>query len=58
MTKRTKATLWRIALLMVAVALIIVGGIHERGYYWPASEILLIPLGIGWIAFRRKETAK
>ena len=58
MKKQTKATLWRIALLMVAVALIIICGIHERGYYWPASEILLIPLGIGWIAFRRKETAK
>ena len=56
MTKRTKATLWRIALLMVAVALIIICGIHERGYYWPASEILLIPLGVGWIIAKRKDT--
>lgn len=58
MTKRNKDTLLQIALLAALTALIIVGGINERGYYWPASEILLIPLGIGWIAFRRKETAK
>lgn len=55
MKKQTKAMLWRIVLLMVAVALIIIGGIHERGYYWPASEILLIPLGIGWIIAKRKD---
>ncbi len=58
MAKRNKDTLLQIALLAVLTVLIIVGGIHERGYYWPASEILLLPLGIGWIAFRRKETAK
>ena len=56
MIKRNKDTLWRIALLMVAVALIIICGIHERGYYWPASEILLIPLGVGWIIAKRKDT--
>ena len=58
MENRNKDTLWQIALLAVLTVLIIIGGIHERGYYAPASEILLIPLGIGWIAFRRKETAK
>lgn len=56
MTKRNKDTLWQIALLAVLTVLIIIGGIHERGYYWPASEILLIPLGIGWIIYKRKDT--
>lgn len=56
MTKRNKETLLQIVLLTVLTALIIVGGIHERGYYWPASEILLIPLGIGWIIAKRKDT--
>ena len=58
MTKRNKDTLLQIALLAVLTVLIIIGGIHERGYYAPASEILLIPLGIGWIAYKRKEIAK
>ena len=49
MKKRTKRMLLRIAALIVATALVVVGGYYERGYYWPASEILLIPLGIGWI---------
>lgn len=53
--KRTKNMLFRIAALAAAVALVIVGGYFERGYFWPASEILLIPLGIGWIAYKRKE---
>lgn len=56
MIKRNKDTLWQIALLAVVTALIIIGGIHERGYYWPASEILLIPLGVGWIIAKRKDT--
>lgn len=58
MIKRNKDTLWQIVLLTVLTALIIICGIYERGYYAPASEILLIPLGVGWIAFKRKETAK
>ena len=56
--KRTKNMLIRIAALIVAVALVIVGGYFERGYYWPAAEILLIPLGIGWIAYKRKEESE
>lgn len=56
MTKRNKETLLQIVLLTVLTALIIICGIHERGYYWPASEILLIPLGIGWIIAKRKDT--
>lgn len=35
-----------IALLALIVALIIVGGACERGYVWPASEMLVIPVGI------------
>lgn len=56
MTKRNKETLLQIVLLTVLTALIIAGGAHERGYYAPASEILLIPLGIGWIIAKRKDT--
>jgi hypothetical protein len=58
MKKRTKRMLMRIAALIVAVALVIVGGYFERGYYWPAAEILLIPLGIGWIAYKQKEESE
>ena len=50
--------LLRIAALAAAVALVIIGGYYERGYYWPAAEILLIPLGIGWIAYKRKEESE
>ena len=50
--------LLRIAALIVVTALLIVGGYLERGYYWPASEILLIPLGIGWIAYKQKEESE
>ena len=56
MTKQNKDTLWQIALLAALTALIVIGGIHERGYYWPASEILLISLGIEWIIAKRKDT--
>ena len=56
--KRTKNMLIRIAALIVATALVIVGGYLERGYFWPASEILLIPLGIGWIIYKRQEEAR
>lgn len=56
MTKRNKDTLLQIALLAVLTIFIVIGGIHERGYYAPASEILLIPLGIGWIVAKRKDT--
>lgn len=50
--------LLRIAALAAATALVIVGGYLERGYYWPAAEILLIPLGIGWIIYKRQEEAR
>lgn len=56
--KRIKNMLLRIAALAAATALVIVGGYLERGYYWPAAEILLIPLGIGWIAYKRKEESE
>jgi hypothetical protein len=56
--KRTKNMLLRIAALIVATALVIVGGYFERGYYWPAAEILLIPLGIGWIVYKQKEESE
>ena len=58
MKKRTKMMLMRIAALAAAVAMVIVGGYFERGYYWPAAEILLIPLGIGWIVYKRKEESE
>lgn len=58
MKKRTKRMLLRIAALIVATALVIAGGYFERGYYWPAAEILLIPLGIGWIVYKRKEESE
>ena len=58
MTKQNRDTLLQIALLAVVTVLVIVGGIHERGYYWPASEILLLPLGIGWIIAKRKDATK
>ena len=51
-------TLIRILILAAAVALVIVGGYLERGYYWPAAEILLIPLGIGWIVYKREEESE
>lgn len=56
--KRAKNMLIRIAALIVATALVIVGGYLERGYYWPAAEILLIPLGIGWIVYKQKEESE
>lgn len=56
--KRAKNMLLRIAALIVATALVVVGGYLERGYYWPAAEILLIPLGIGWIAYKQKEESE
>lgn len=56
--KRAKNMLLRIAALIVVTAMVIVGGYFERGYYWPAAEILLIPLGIGWIVYKRKEESE
>ncbi|MGI6721091.1 MAG: hypothetical protein ACOX4I_00820 [Anaerovoracaceae bacterium] len=55
MKKRIKTNIFRVLLLTAVIALVIVGGIYERGYYWPASEVLLIPLGVGWIVCARKE---
>ena len=56
--KRTKNMLLRIAALAAAVALVIVGGYLERGYFAPAAETILIPLGIGWIIYKRQGDAR
>lgn len=55
---KRKNMLLRIAALIVAVALVMVGGYYERGYFAPAAEILLIPLGIGWIVYKQKEESE
>ena len=54
MKAKNKDTLLCILLLILAVVMIIAGGAWERGYVWPAAEILLIPVGILWIIERRK----
>ena len=55
MKKKTKHMLLRIAVLAAVTALVIVGGYLERGYFVPAAETILIPLGIGWIIYERRE---
>lgn len=58
MKKKTKEILGLAAVTIGAVALIVAGGIWERGYYWPASEVFLLPgVIVGYIAYQldRKE---
>jgi hypothetical protein len=60
MKKQTKEILWLTAVTIGAVALIVAGGIWERGYYWPAAEVFVGPgIIIGYITWRmdRKEEA-
>jgi hypothetical protein len=60
MRKKAKEILWLTAVTIGAVALIVAGGIWERGYYWPESEVF-IGLGmtgyIGYRIFRKEEKA-
>ena len=60
MKKQTKKILWLIAVTIGAIALIVAGGILERGYYWPASEVFILPVMVGYIGYRifKKETEK
>jgi len=60
MKKETKQILWLTAVTIGAVALIVAGGIWERGYYWPAAEVFVGPVMAGYIGYRifRKEEEK
>jgi hypothetical protein len=54
MKAKNKDTLLCILILLIATLMIVFGGAYERGYFWPAAETMLIPLGILWIVERRK----
>ena len=54
MSAKNKDTIGCIILASIIVAAVIVGGIYERGYYWPASEIVLIPVLAIFIGLRRE----
>ena len=60
MKKKTKNILWLTAITIGAIALIVAGGIWERGYYWPASEVFILPVMTGYIGYRifKKECRK
>lgn len=58
MKQKTKTILKLMAATIGIVAIIVLGGIWERGYYWPAAEVFVGPgIIIGYITWRmdRKE---
>lgn len=55
MSKKNKDTIGCLIISIVVVSLIIICGINERGYYWPAAEILTIPTAIFIIIERRSK---
>lgn len=54
LSRKNKETVGWMLILAFVTVLIIIGGINERGYYWPAGELVLIPVALLGIAERRK----
>lgn len=54
MSSKNKKTLWQIVGLIVVLALVIIGGRIERGYYAVASEPFLTAVWIAWIIYSRR----
>lgn len=52
---KNKETMWLLGLLLVVATLVAIGGYIERGYFYPASELLIIPVGLLGICERRKK---
>lgn len=52
MKQKTKTVLKLTAVTIGAVALIVAGGVWERGYYWPASEVFIVLVMAGYIGYR------
>ena len=57
-SKKNKDTIKYMALTLLIVAVIIVGGARERGYFWPASELMILPLAVIFIIEKRKSYTK
>lgn len=48
MSRPVKKLLQRLALVFAVVAAIAIGFVMENGYWWPTSDVFVLPGGLVW----------